>query len=184
MKCNKEELIEFLKVVDKLENVKTTITIHGFCEEEIAPPTPPSPEPPPPGDHISIEITKDKRANAHYAVGHDGEGKPIMAIYPDDHAPVGDRIQYEKGSILRASPDKVKASGGAMFYLLLDEQSPGGDKLYIKQGDARVVTNNNVYVIMKDHTIRILVILTILMILFRIVDQLAVMGVFEYILGV
>lgn len=96
----------------------------------------PPPPPPPPSTDISIRITRDGQANAFYSTVRDGVGKPIMRIYPSDSSPASERIQFAEGSVLRALPDKVVASGGGRFFQLTQHQSPRGDVLYISDNHA------------------------------------------------
>ncbi len=77
--------------------------------------TPPPPPPPPPATTKIFEVTAEK-TNVRCVRSLNSAGRPVMMIYPEDSAPVKDRVQYIKGARISVLPDVIKADGGTQFY--------------------------------------------------------------------
>lgn len=102
--------------------------------------TPGDPDPEPELEYINVRVTKDPRANAFCIKGwndappENGGPFPIMQIYPNDSAPVSERIQFNAGTIVAVFPDKMRADGGGMFWEITDW--PSTDViLYLREQD-------------------------------------------------
>jgi hypothetical protein len=78
------------------------------------------PPPPPPPDPATktFEVTLEK-ANARCVRSKNSAGRPVMMIYPEDSAPVKDRVQYLKGARVKVLAGVVKADGGELFYQIV-----------------------------------------------------------------
>ena len=77
--------------------------------------TPPPPPPPPPPATKIFEVTVEK-TNVRCVRSFNSAGRPVMMIYPEDSAPVKDRVQYLKGARISVLPEIIKADGGSQFY--------------------------------------------------------------------
>ncbi len=76
---------------------------------------PPPPPPPPPATTKQFEVTVEK-TNVRCVRSLNSAGRPVMMIYPEDSAPVKDRVQYLKGARISVLPELIKADGGGQFY--------------------------------------------------------------------
>ena len=88
-----------------------------------------------------LEITAVK-ANARCVRNYNAQGRPVMMIYPEDSAPVKDRIQYIIGTLVDVGPTIVKADGGAKFYSVAEDTIKNGVKvatpLFIREQDGKI----------------------------------------------
>ena len=108
------------------------------AEPPVEPPVVP-PVVPPPAASYWVRVTVPK-ANARFIKSwkknpDTGVETPIMEIYPSDNSLVKDRIQFVEDTLLRVSPDKVRADGGGYYYLLLDWEGRDDEDLYLRTQD-------------------------------------------------
>lgn len=102
---------------------------------EIAPKPEPEPEPGP--VTRNFVITRDPRANARSVRSYNAAGKPIWEIYPSDTAPVSDRVQFTRGSVVKIIGDPVTGDGGSKAYELYYPSIK--EKLYILKDDGSLM---------------------------------------------
>ena len=88
-----------------------------------------------------LEITAE-RANARCVRGYNNVGRPIMMIYPEDSAPVNQRVQYIKGTRVKVGRGIIKADGGAKFYSVNEDTIKNGvvvtTPLFIREQDGKI----------------------------------------------
>ena len=88
-----------------------------------------------------LEITAVK-ANARCVRGYNNVGRPIMMIYPEDSAPVKDRVQYTVGTLVDIGGGIIKADGGAKFYSVNEDTIKNGVKvttpLFVREQDGKI----------------------------------------------
>ena len=88
-----------------------------------------------------LEITAVK-ANARCVRGYNNVGRPIMMIYPEDSAPVKDRVQYTVGTLVDIGGGIIKADGGGRFYSVAEEVKKNGvvvtTPLFIREQDGKI----------------------------------------------
>ena len=116
-----------------LENQGIIIAMLDGAEPPVEPPVVP-PVVPPPAASYWVRVTVPK-ANARFAKSHNANGLPIMQIYPSDSSLVSERIQFAENTLLKVSPDKVRADGGGYYYLLLDWEGRDDEDLYLRGQD-------------------------------------------------
>jgi lysozyme len=97
---------------------------------------PPSPLPvqPEPG-YTWVRVVN--KTNARRVHGANKAGRPIMVLYPDDNAPVSERVQFEPGGRrLKVKQEVVTADGGGKYYELHPgEVTAGLPALYLLKDD-------------------------------------------------
>lgn len=90
-----------------------------------------------------IEITAVK-ANARCVRAYNSAGRPIMMIYPEDSAPVKDRVQYTMGALIDVGPVIVKGDGGYKYYSIAETVIKNGKEittpLFIREQDGKLQT--------------------------------------------
>ena len=98
-------------------------------------------------DEEPVEVTDvleiaAERANARCVRGYNSAGRPIMMIYPEDSAPVKDRVQYTKGNQVNVGRGIVKSDGGGRFYSVAEEVKKNGvvvtTPLFIREQDGKI----------------------------------------------
>ena len=92
--------------------------------------------PEPPSQYLDFWVTADK-ANARFVSGLNNAGRPIMQIYPSDSAPVSERVQYVKNTLVPVYPESVLADGGGVFYKIVHVPD-GKPELYLRAIDGSV----------------------------------------------
>lgn len=97
----------------------------------------PDPDPEPPED-FKVYTVDVPKTNAWCVRELNKNGRPVMQIYPEDTAPVSERIQFLKGVQIEVDEDPVKADGGRMFYRIT-EDVPVDDQLYLRSDHGTVV---------------------------------------------
>jgi hypothetical protein len=102
------------------------------------------PPPPPPGPSTRVfEVTLDK-ANARCVRSKNSAGRPVMMIYPEDSAPVKDRVQYLKGARVKVLAEVIKADGGELYYQIADPVLKNNVvvkvALFLKSEDGKLVS--------------------------------------------
>jgi hypothetical protein len=104
---------------------------------------PPPPPPPPDPTARTFEVTIEK-ANARCVRSKNSAGRPVMMIYPEDSAPVKDRVQYLKGARVKVQAGVVKADGGELFYQIADPVKKNNVvvpvALFLKAEDGKLVS--------------------------------------------
>jgi hypothetical protein len=107
----------------------------------VVPPPPPPPPPVVPGTK-TFEVTVEK-ANARCVRSTNSAGRPVMMIYPEDSAPVKDRVQYLKGARVKVLAEVIKADGGERFYQIADPVKKNNVvvsvDLFLKEADGKLL---------------------------------------------
>ena len=101
------------------------------------------------GEMAAVRVTAAK-TNAHFEVGKNKAGAPIMEIFPANNSAVGMRVQYEEGQVVAVERDVYVADGGGRFYLITEPviRDRRGKKivyvrLYLRERDVEVVEENH-----------------------------------------
>jgi hypothetical protein len=135
-----EYAIEILELVD--EQIAQGVSLITIKARIINGDVPPDPDPEPEPTTKMFEVTIAK-TNARYAWKYNGAGRPIMQIYPEDNAPVRDRVQFVYSTKIKVKPEIVKSDGGTPYYAIAEQVYKSGvlvtEQLYLKAEDGRIV---------------------------------------------
>lgn len=121
-----------------LEKIKQADVLLQEAIKEMEGTTPPTP----PTVTKVVEVTVD-RANIRCIRSTNVAGRIVAMIYPEDSAPVKQRIQFKKGFRVQVHPKMIIADGGERFYELKDpvfkDNVLVSVRLFIKEEDIKVV---------------------------------------------